>query len=70
MCSPTIQGRGNQWQQEQRVTYKIPTEASVCEARSQSKPERGAREAGPRGICGGGPSAKLNSEPSMVLTRS
>jgi hypothetical protein len=52
------------------VTYKIPTEASVCEARSQSKPERGAREAGPRGICGGGPSAELNSEPSTVLTRS
>jgi len=42
------QGRGNQWQQELRVTYKIPTEASVCEARNQSKPARGAREAGPR----------------------
>jgi hypothetical protein len=24
--------------------------------------------AGPRGICGGGPSAKLNSEPSTVMT--
>jgi hypothetical protein len=50
------------------VTHKIPTEASVCEARSRSKPARGAREAGPRGICGG-PSAELNSEPSTVPTR-
>jgi hypothetical protein len=33
-------GTTNQWQQKLRVTYKILTEASVCEARSQSKPAR------------------------------
>ncbi|ETI41317.1 hypothetical protein F443_13428, partial [Phytophthora nicotianae P1569] len=36
------------------------SEVSVCEARIRSK--HVMREAGPRGICGGGPSAELHSE--------
>ncbi|KAG6967010.1 hypothetical protein JG688_00006504, partial [Phytophthora aleatoria] len=37
-------------------------------ARSHSKPAREAREAGPRGICVGGPSAELTSEPRIALS--
>ncbi|KAG6945245.1 hypothetical protein JG687_00017410, partial [Phytophthora cactorum] len=35
-------------------------------ARSHTKPAREAREAGPRGICVGGPSAELASEPRIA----
>ncbi|KAG6972733.1 hypothetical protein JG687_00001290, partial [Phytophthora cactorum] len=38
-------------------------------ARSHSKPARGAREAGPHSICGGGPSAELSGELSTTLSR-
>ncbi|EGZ06803.1 hypothetical protein PHYSODRAFT_340989 [Phytophthora sojae] len=41
---------------------RAPTEVS-------SKPARGAREAGPRGIYGGGPSDEHSSEPSTALAR-
>ncbi|KAG3184706.1 hypothetical protein C6341_g4854 [Phytophthora cactorum] len=37
-------------------------------ARSRSKPARGTREAGPRGICVGGPSAELTSDPRIALS--
>ncbi|KAG6944727.1 hypothetical protein JG687_00017690 [Phytophthora cactorum] len=41
----------------------------MASARSRSKPAQGAREAGPRGICVGGPSAELTSEPHIALSR-
>ncbi|KAG6950822.1 hypothetical protein JG688_00013995, partial [Phytophthora aleatoria] len=37
--------------------------------RSRSKHARGVREAGPRGICVGGPSAEILSEPRTALSR-
>ncbi|KAG6954605.1 hypothetical protein JG688_00012259 [Phytophthora aleatoria] len=38
-------------------------------ARSQSKPARGVREAGPRSVCVGGPSADFLNEPGTALPR-
>ncbi|KAG6944711.1 hypothetical protein JG687_00017705, partial [Phytophthora cactorum] len=37
--------------------------------RSQSKPARGVREAGPRSVCVGGPSADFLNEPRTALPR-
>jgi hypothetical protein len=53
-----------------RMLDRVQQSRAGARSRSRSKPARGAREAGPRGICGGGPSAELLSETSTALSRS